>query len=63
MPADVTEISRMVFTLPIHFYIYLDLKREIKKIINGYPRPGFAKIKIINTCIIAIFWKNMMEQK
>ena len=55
MSADVTEPIRMVFTLPIHFYTNLDLKREIKKIIIGYPRPGFAKMKTINV----IFWENM----
>ena len=31
MSTDVTEPVRMVFTRPIHFYTYLDLKREIKK--------------------------------
>ena len=61
MSADVTEPIRMVFTLPIHFYAYLDLTREIKIIIKGYPRPGFAKTKPINAWVIAIFWKNMLE--
>ena len=30
MPADATE-PVMVFTFPIHFHTYLDLKREIKE--------------------------------
>ena len=55
MSADVTEPIRMLFTLPIHFHTNLDLKREIKKIIKGYPHPGFAKMKTINV----IFWENM----
>ena len=59
MSADVTEPIRMVFTLLTHFYKNLDLKREIKKIIKGYPRPDFAKMKTINAWIIVIFWKYM----
>ena len=30
--ADVTGPVSIFFTLPIHFYTYLDLKREIKKL-------------------------------
>lgn len=57
MSTDVTEPIRMDFTLPIHFYTYLDMKREIRIIIKGYPQPSFAKTKPINAWIIAIFLK------
>ena len=33
-----------------------------KKNAKGYPRPGVAKIKTVKVWIIAIFWKNMLEQ-
>ena len=54
MTTDVTKPVRMVFTHPIHFYTYLDLKREVKNI-KDYQQLGFAKIKTINTSIIEIF--------
>ena len=34
MPVDVIEPIRILFILPIRFYTYLDLKREIKKILK-----------------------------
>ena len=63
MAVDITDAVRMFFTLPIRFYTYLDLNLGIKKNIKGCPRPSFAKTKIINAWIIAIFRKNMLEQK
>ena len=43
MSANVTEPIRMVFTRLIHFYTYLDLKREIKKLLKVTHNPVFQK--------------------
>ena len=43
MSTDVTEPVRMVFTRPIHFYTYLDIKREIEKLLKITHGPVFQK--------------------
>ena len=43
MSTDITEPVRMVFTRPIHFYTYLDLKREMKKILKITHDPVLQK--------------------